>query len=90
MRFKWVKVSRIGGDEFAIILIDADATYVSNMIKSINEDIIKFNESSIEIIINMAIGFAVAQHSLNNMNLLFSEADKRMYKEKKSMKSSCS
>lgn len=83
-------VSRIGGDEFAIILIDVDETYVSNMIKSINEDIIKFNESSKEIIINMAVGFAVAQHSLNNMNLLFSEADKHMYREKNSMKIACS
>ncbi len=82
-------VSRIGGDEFAIILIGVDETYISNMIKSIKEDIIKFNENSKEIIINMAVGFAVAQHSLNNMNLLFSEADKRMYNEKKSMKSPC-
>ncbi len=79
-------VSRIGGDEFSIILIGVDETYVSNTIKNINEDIIKFNESSEEIKINMAIGFAVSQNSLNNMNFLFAEADKRMYQEKKGMK----
>jgi PleD family two-component response regulator len=49
------------------------------MIKSINDDIIKFNESSEEIKINMSIGFAVSQNSLNNMNGLFIMADKRMY-----------
>ena len=79
-------VSRIGGDEFSIILTGVDEIYVSNMIKSINEDIIKFNESSEEIKNNMSIGFAVAQNSLNNMNLLFIMADKRMYQEKKAMK----
>ena len=79
-------VSRIGGDEFSIILTGVDEIYVSNIIKSINEDIIKFNESSEEIKINMSIGFAVSQNSLNNMNHLFTMADKRMYQEKKAMK----
>lgn len=83
-------VSRIGGDEFSIILIDVDETYVFNMVKSINEDIINLNESNKEIKINMSIGFAVSQNSLNNMNSLFTKADKRMYQEKKNMKTSCS
>jgi diguanylate cyclase (GGDEF)-like protein len=80
-------VSRIGGDEFSMILTGIDETYVSDIIKSINKDINKFNESSEEIKINMAIGFAVSQNSLNNMNSLFTKADKRMYQEKKNMKS---
>lgn len=79
-------VSRIGGDEFSIILTGVDENYVSNIIKSINEDIVKFNETSEKIKINMSIGFAVSQNSLNNMNSLFSMADKRMYQEKKVMK----
>jgi diguanylate cyclase (GGDEF)-like protein/PAS domain S-box-containing protein len=81
-------VSRIGGDEFSIILTGVDETYVLNMIKNINEDIVKFNEGSEEIKINIAFGFAVCQNSLNNMNLVFTEADKRMYQEKKDMKNS--
>lgn len=79
-------VSRIGGDEFSIILTGIDENYVSNIVKNINEDIIRFNESSEKIQINMSIGFAVSQNSLNNMNDLFIIADKRMYQEKKNMK----
>jgi PleD family two-component response regulator len=67
-------------------LTGVDEIYVSNIIKRINEDIIKFNESSEEIKINMSIGFEVSQNSLNNMNHLFVMADKRMYQEKKAMK----
>ena len=77
-------VSRIGGDEFSMILTGVDEIYVSNIIKSINE-VIKFNESSEEIKINRSIGFSVPQNSLNNTNHLFVMADKHMYQEKKAM-----
>ena len=80
---KNIIVSRIGGDEFSIIFTGVDEIYVSDIIKSINEDIIKFNESSEEIKINMSIGFAVSQNSLNNMNLLCIMANKSMYQDKK-------
>lgn len=79
-------VSRIGGDEFSIILTGVDEIYIFNIVNSINDDIIKFNESSEEIKINMSIGFAVSQNSLGNMNSLFIMADKRMYQDKKAMK----
>lgn len=79
-------VSRIGGDEFSIILTGVDEIYTSNIVKSINEDIIKFSESSEEIKINMSIGFAVSQNSLGNMDSLFIMADKLMYQEKEAMK----
>lgn len=79
-------VSRIGGDEFSIILTGVDGIYVSNMVNSIKKDITKFNESSEEIKINMSIGFAVSNNSLSNMNPLFIIADRRMYQEKKTIK----
>ena len=56
------------------------------IVKSINEDIIKFNESSEKVKINMSIGFAVSRNSLGNMDSLFIMADKRMYQEKEAMK----
>lgn len=79
-------VSRIGGDEFSIILTDVDEAFVSNMINNIDKDITKFNESSKEIKISMAMGMAATQNSLNNMNSLFATADKHMYQVKKNMK----
>lgn len=81
-------ISRIGGDEFSIILKDVDEAYVENIIKNINEDIINFNKNSEVIKINMSIGFAVAENSLGNMDSLFIKADKRMYQEKNAMKRS--
>jgi diguanylate cyclase (GGDEF)-like protein/PAS domain S-box-containing protein len=76
-------VSRIGGDEFSIILSGVDEVYVSNIVKGIDEDIINFNNSSESIKIKMAVGFSLSENSLGNMNRLFIIADKRMYQAKK-------
>ncbi len=79
-------VSRIGGDEFSIILTGVDEGYVSSIVKSINEDIVKFNQSSEGIKIKMAIGYSSSQNSYGNMNRLFVIADKHMYQAKKCLK----
>jgi diguanylate cyclase (GGDEF)-like protein/PAS domain S-box-containing protein len=76
-------VSRIGGDEFAILVTDTDSEYVESMVDHISKDIIRYNENSTDIKIKMSIGYAFSHHSIGKMEDLFTEADKNMYFEKR-------
>lgn len=78
-----VIVSRIGGDETAIITIGLDKKMIKEMIDSINNEIAEFNEESKDIIIRVSMGFAITQNSLGNMTNLFKIADENMYKVKR-------
>ncbi|MFD1739630.1 diguanylate cyclase domain-containing protein [Bacillus salitolerans] len=81
-----VFVSRIGGDEFAILIEDQPESYVQAFIKKIHQELTVFNEKSTTINIKASIGYAHAEHSLGNMSSLFVEADSNMYAEKKKRK----
>jgi diguanylate cyclase (GGDEF)-like protein/PAS domain S-box-containing protein len=76
-------VSRIGGDEFAILVTDTDSEYVESMVDHISKDIIRYNENSADIKIKMSIGYAFSNHSIGKMDVLFTGADKNMYFEKR-------
>jgi diguanylate cyclase (GGDEF)-like protein/PAS domain S-box-containing protein len=78
-----VIVSRIGGDEFAILVTNTDSEYVENMIDRILKDIRRYNENSTDIKIKMSIGYAFSNHSIGKMDNLFTEADRNMYVEKR-------
>jgi len=80
---KNIIVSRIGGDETAIITIGLDKKMIKEMINSINSEIIEFNEGSKDIVIRVSIGYATTQNSLGNMTNLFKTADENMYKVKR-------
>ncbi|MGY0692682.1 GGDEF domain-containing protein [Virgibacillus sp. FSP13] len=77
-----VVVSRIGGDEFAIILINTNKEEVSGLHENLCSDIKRYNLKSKDLKINMSMGYALSEHSLGNMKSLFAEADKNMYREK--------
>ncbi|MDQ1143788.1 diguanylate cyclase (GGDEF)-like protein/PAS domain S-box-containing protein [Bacillus sp. SORGH_AS 510] len=81
-----ISVSRIGGDEFVIITIYQTESQVQQLISDIRKDIEKYNAHSFEYTIKMSIGYSYAFSSIEQMEGLFSQADKKMYEDKVSRK----
>ena len=79
-------VSRIGGDEFAIILINLDWSQVDFLCKKFSGEVEKYNAGHRDEKINMSMGYAFSEHSLREMESIFMEADESMYREKRSKK----
>ncbi|MGO4268880.1 GGDEF domain-containing protein, partial [Paenibacillus sp. TAF58] len=75
-------VSRIGGDEFCLLVIDAREDYAVALKESILESIKRYNDVGTDIQIEMSIGYSCISSSLGNMDQLFIKADQSMYKDK--------
>jgi len=82
-----VTVTRIGGDEFAI-LVEGSKKDVEVLRNHINETFNHYNASQNEIMINMSVGAAYVSSSLTNMEKLYVWADQNMYKVKHARKTS--
>ncbi|MFD0620795.1 GGDEF domain-containing protein [Paenibacillus sp. GCM10027629] len=83
-------VSRVGGDEFAILMINTSIVKVEELFQSIQRDIARYNGESQGIEIHMSIGYAYGEQSFGNMESLYVEADRKMYEDKVSRKSMAS
>lgn len=79
-------VSRIGGDEFAITMIHTNESEVENLYGKLQEEIVQYNLKSSDIKIKMSIGYSFNDHSLSNIESVFTEADIHMYKNKNAKK----
>lgn len=77
-----VIVSRIGGDEFAILMISADIMKVEELVQNIRQDIASYSLNNEENELQMSIGYAFNERSIGNMESLYVEADRRMYEDK--------
>lgn len=77
-----VSISRIGGDEFAIIIKKADELKTIELCKKIKLLIKNYNLDNKEWPIKISIGHAFTDNSVGNMSRIFKEADKRMYVNK--------
>ena len=79
-------VSRIGGDEFILLLPRTDTEKVNKLIERISESIA--GEKMDNVIISVAIGFAVKHDIGNDMKEVFKEAEDDLYRHKISESSS--
>ncbi|MEH7075900.1 sensor domain-containing diguanylate cyclase [Neobacillus drentensis] len=80
--------SRLGGDEFALLIVgNSSLDDVESLVGSIENKVNTYRIDSISQSIKLSIGFAYSNDSLNEMDRLFIEADKNMYKNKKQKKS---
>lgn len=75
-------VSRIGGDEFAILLPKTQKRHVTLLIQRLRNEVSAFNAGKPKIPVSLSIGCAVSDQEAPNMQHLFREADNRMYREK--------
>ncbi len=75
-------VTRIGGDEFAVILRDCPREIVEKSCNRLRKALVKHNSQKPELPIRISIGFSYSSLCELNMKELFKEADNRMYQEK--------
>ncbi len=73
-------ISRIGGDEFVILLPKCDATHARFLIDRLNVAISKAKK--INALISVSIGYAVKESVLTKMDVVFKEAEDNMYRQK--------
>ena len=83
-----VTVSRIGGDEFVIIVADKTESHIKQLIIDIEKEIENYNINHAKVIIKMSVGYSYALSSIGKMAELFFQADKNMYIDKTKRKRS--
>ncbi|WP_346354434.1 diguanylate cyclase domain-containing protein [Azotosporobacter soli] len=75
-------ISRIGGDEFAIILPHTGPAAAEAIYQRIVSTLQEYNNAHPSLPLGLSIGFATAESHPFDINLLFREADDQMYQQK--------
>lgn len=75
-------VARIGGDEFAVIIPNADLDSVSSACLRTRDAVSEYNTNHPYLPLSISIGYAVSEKTLFKMYELFKEADNKMYQDK--------
>jgi diguanylate cyclase (GGDEF)-like protein/PAS domain S-box-containing protein len=83
-------VSRIGGDEFAILLPKCNAFEVCEVVNRFKTLIEKYNSSNFDLPLSISFGCATSLDKSKSINEIYKEADKNMYKVKNELKQSTS
>lgn len=79
-------ITRIGGDEFAILLPKTDAKTSEQMLSRIKERLIEYNAVSLETPVQLSLGTATTEKG--DLAETFTIADRRMYADKAARKAS--
>lgn len=75
-------VSRVGGDEFGIILTGYSQDEIEKLLEKMNRKIERHNEQSDLIKISVSSGYCCHRSGLVQTNSIFQEADNNMYQNK--------
>ncbi len=75
-------LSRIGGDEFAAILLRTDKLTGEDIVRRIRENTDLYNRNNVNLHLGISIGAATADESETVLRELFKRADDIMYREK--------
>ena len=81
-------VARIGGDEFAVLLLQADDDFASSALERIREAETRLNAGNGAIQVRFSLGSATASIP-EEIDGLLNQADMRMYEDKATHKLSC-
>jgi diguanylate cyclase (GGDEF)-like protein/PAS domain S-box-containing protein len=75
-------ISRIGGDEFAILLTETSQKITDDLMLRLRRSVEEHNSRNQGIPLSLSLGSAVSDPGPVNMYALFRDADNRMYREK--------
>ena len=75
-------VTRIGGDEFVILLPNTNRTIIENVSDRIQEAAARFNSQNPEFPLSLSVGYAIGNTASTPPWELFKKADNNMYREK--------
>ena len=75
-------ISRIGGDEFAIIIIDTSMEEINGYGEKIETEVKELNPGYYSIPISISIGYSIAKHGRRDISNAIIEADDNMYRHK--------
>jgi len=75
-------VARVGGDEFAVIVVDRDSTELEQICHRLREKVSQFREAHTTIPLSISIGMSVRTSPEQTMDEVFKAADDNMYREK--------
>lgn len=81
-----VMVCRVGGDEFAILVIGKTLYEVNKLVQDIKQSVALFRMERPDLNMDISLGYAYSEHSLQQMDYLFLEADREMYRSKNTKK----
>lgn len=75
-------VARIGGDEFAVIIPNADLDSVGHACSRTRDAVSQYNTNHPGLSLSISIGYAVSEKTPSKMYELFKDADNKMYQDK--------
>ncbi len=75
-------VARIGGDEFALLVLEPDQGKMIKLDVAIKASVEKYNKANSQLPLSLSIGWAADFNMVDNIDILFKEADNNMYREK--------
>ncbi len=75
-------LARVGGDEFALVLTRTDRETGENIMKRIESNVEKYNQTNTTLPLSISMGLAVSENPEHLLEETFREADGLMYKEK--------
>lgn len=75
-------VARVGGDEFAVLLPNADGTVLELAGRRIHDALMKYNKSNPELPLSISTGWSFRKESSASLKYVLEEADNNMYHEK--------
>jgi len=77
-----VILSRIGGDEFVVLMLNVSKEEVYETYRCIHQEIKEYNKRESNLYLSISMGYAIANGATHNIKELFKEADDNMYKTK--------
>ncbi|RUT28994.1 diguanylate cyclase [Paenibacillus zeisoli] len=81
-----VMVCRVGGDEFAILVVNKTLYQVNKLVQDLKQRVVLFRMERPDLNMDISLGYAYSEHSLQQMDYLFLEADREMYRSKNTKK----
>ncbi len=75
-------LARVGGDEFALVLTRTDRKTGEDIMKRINNNVEKYNQTQTALPLSISMGLAVSESAAQPLEETFRDADGLMYKDK--------